>query len=147
MVAIMNITYETYREIVKNVPDIPPESGGILGEYNDVISCVVFDSGIQKDNWKPCCYTPDVKKLNICIEKWREQGIEFCGIFHTHFNGISTLSEGDKRYIRKIMFAMPSSKKKIYFPIVILPEREIKVYVCVNHQGKLYITEDGIRLV
>lgn len=42
---------------------------------------------------------------------------------------------------------MPDSKTVLYFPIVVLPEREIVSYICVRNNGKITITEDSIIIV
>ena len=84
----MRISRETYNSMLKSVKDIPPESGGILGEKNGIIQFVIYDEGVK--NEKMCSYTPNAEKLNLVIREWQEQGILFCGIFHTHFFGVKT---------------------------------------------------------
>ena len=146
-VSIMFITNKVYEAIVNNVPDVFLESGGIIGGYHNIIYFVEFDNGIHNRSVFKCHYTPDVKYLNRCIKAWRKRRIDFYGIFHTHFYGVSTLSEGDKQYIKRIMQSMPDSKTVLYFPIVVLPEREIVSYICVRNNGKITITEDSIIIV
>lgn len=143
----MHITYKAYDEILNAVPDGPPEIGGILGGYDDTICCLAFDHGVRQKKFPKCHYMPDVEHLNSCIAEWEDDGIDFYGIFHTHFFGVDTLSEGDRQYIEKIMQAMPSGKKKLYFPIVVLPERKIVSYVCRKTEGKTEIAEDRIYLI
>lgn len=55
---------------------------------------VVFDDG-KDDDFRRCHYTPNVTMLNSCLVEWSESGIEFYGLFHTHFYGVSSLSKGD----------------------------------------------------
>jgi hypothetical protein len=143
----MYITRKAYEEIINTVPDYPPEIGGILGGYDDIICCSAFDHGMWQKNQKKCHYTPDVEYLNSCIADWEASGIDFYGIFHTHFFGIDTLSEGDRQYIEKIMRAMPETREKLYFPVVVLPERKIISYVCRRKHGKTEIAEDSIYLI
>lgn len=143
----MDIMYKVYEKITKNVSDIPPESGGILGGYNNIINNVEFDNGVLQSHQISCCYVPNVELLNKCIEQWSRMQIEFYGMFHTHFNGVSTLSNGDVSYIENIMKAMPKSKEKLYFPIVVLPERRMESYVCIKRGGKTRILEDSIKVI
>lgn len=143
----MYIAHEIYKRIVEEVPDHPPEIGGILGARNGVICYVVFDCGTQRENMGKCYYTPNVEYLNKCIADWEVRGIDFYGVFHTHFFSVSTLSEGDRQYIEKIMRAMPDVKKKLYFPVVVLPERKMVAYMCRRNKGKIKITETRIHLV
>ena len=138
----MRINKEIYNNILTLVRDIPPESGGILGEKDGVIQFVVYDEG--RKTGKMCSYSPDVQKLNVVIQDWQEKGILFCGIFHTHFFGVETLSEGDRLYIKMIMEQMPMEIEKLFFPIVVLPQREFVVYVASREQGPLIIKKDTI---
>lgn len=50
----MYIAREIYERIVEEVPDYPPEVGGILRARNDVICCTVFDCGTQQQNMGKC---------------------------------------------------------------------------------------------
>lgn len=49
------------------------------------------------------------------------------GIYHTHFWNVDvdTLSENDKEYIKKIMDNMPEEIGQLYFPLVLMPKREV----------------------
>lgn len=143
----MDITYEIHEKIVKEVPDHPPEIGGILGARNNVVCNAVFDYGTQWQKLEKCHYTPDVEYLNRCIAEWEVSGISFYGVFHTHFFGVDTLSEGDRQYIKRIMQAMPDTKKKLYFPVIVLPNRKMISYMCRMRCGKIEITGDSIHLV
>ena len=140
----MRISRETYNSMLKSVKDIPPESGGILGEKNGIIQFVVYDEGVK--NEKMCSYTPNAEKLNLVSREWQEQGILFCGIFHTHFFGVKTLSEGDLTYIKTIMKQMPIEIERLFFPIVVLPQREIVAYIAKKEQEQLIIKQDIISI-
>lgn len=143
----MYITHDVYEKMISSVSDCPPESGGILGGSGQIISCVVFDSGMPNQGMRSCHYIPNTEYLNQCIEKWEERGIDFYGIFHTHFFGVDTLSEGDARYMKRIMQAMPDEKKELYFPVVVLPERKMTAYRCIREKGKIELEKDRIYLV
>lgn len=143
----MNIYKKVFREIINNVPSTPPEIGGILGEHNNVVSHVKFDCGLMYTGKKKCGYMPDTKKLNKYIEGWQREGINFCGIFHTHFYGVETLSDGDINYIKKNMNALPEGTDCLYFPIVILPKRKIKVYSAFRKNTHITISYEELRIV
>lgn len=142
----MRILKSIYEEIINNVPEHMPESGGMLGGNNNTITSVVFDEGKQ-DEFRHCHYTPNVKRLNSILLEWAEKDIEFYGLFHTHFHSVSTLSEGDIIYIKNILDAMPESKKLLYFPIVVLPEKEIISYCCTMNGSELNIVQDSVECV
>lgn len=94
----MNICSEAVIDSIRQgVSNIPPESGGILGGRNDVVTNICLDKGILGKH--PCSYTPDTRFLNQKINQWAETGIQFMGMFHVHFGGTESLSEGDKEYI------------------------------------------------
>ena len=138
----MRICRDIYNNILISVNEIPPESGGILGERDKIVQFVEYDEGVK--NEKMCSYSPNVEKLNLVIQDWQRKGIMFCGIFHTHFFGVETLSEGDILYIKSIMKQMPLEIKKLFFPIVVLPQREMIVYVVNREQEQLIIKKDTI---
>ena len=138
----MRIKKEIYHSIFTSVKDTPPESGGILGEKDGIIQFVVYDEGVK--NGKLCSYAPDVEKLNFVIREWQEEGILFCGMFHTHFFGVETLSEGDVKYINMIMEQMPEEIKTLFFPIVVLPQRKFVVYVANREQKTIQIKKENI---
>ena len=143
----MYITDEIYKEIFENIPDSPPEMGGIFGGSENIIKVVEFDKGLETQYKKLCCYIPDVEHLNTCIDVWAEKGIDFYGVFHTHFGNSKKLSEGDEIYIKKIVRAMPFGKDKLYFPIVVLPKKVIIAYLAVRKKDEIYILEENIRCV
>lgn len=128
---------------LRQIPDGPPESGGILGGTGHVVTQIVLDRG--RAGGRPCSYTPDIGFLNGEIKKWAEKGIRFMGMFHVHFGGAEALSEGDKAYIARIMDAMPEAYDRLYFPIVVMPERRMIVYRAVRRNGEIKIERDKIR--
>ena len=101
----MRICREIFDEIVNVAIDAPPEIGGIIGGENNVVKAHHMDMGIS--SVKACSYTPNVSLLNGIISEWSTEGIQFMGIYHTHFFEVRTLSEGDIRYIRNILLGMP----------------------------------------
>ena len=141
----MNILRNTRDYILNTVPSAPPETGGILGSVDNTICECVFDK--SRSVHKGCFYTPNVTFLNGIIEKWQQKGITFQGIFHTHFWGVDTLSDGDIAYITTIMQAMPSSIGKLYFPIVVLPEKKIVSYLAMQNGDAIKIKSDTLNVV
>ena len=142
----MRILNSVYQMILENVPDHMPETGGMLGGQCDTITTVLFDQGKNNDLGH-CSYTPDVAKLNSCLLDWEKNGIEFYGLFHTHFYNVSSLSKGDIAYIKEILNAMPQSKKILYFPIVVLPDRKLISYQCFMNGEKLAVVEESCMCV
>ena len=113
----MKMVKSVYKKILDNVPTHMPETGGMLGGQDGTVTKVVFDDG-KDDDFRRCHYTPNVTMLNSCLVEWSESGIEFYGLFHTHFYGVSSLSKGDEIYIKKILEAMPQSKKSCSFRLL-----------------------------
>lgn len=125
----MKITKEVLRQINDFVPERPPEIGGILGSRKKgIVTDVVFDKN-QSEHNKLCSYAPNVDYLNERIKEWSESDIYFSGMFHIHFAGVKTLSEADRKYIREIMNCMPSEITQLYFPVFVMPDRELICYV------------------
>lgn len=133
---MLKIISEVYNAIVKQLPDGPPEIGGILGGKDNIIS--IYEIDVGKNRGKCCNYTPNVEYLNLVIDDWIKAGIEFYGIFHTHFYGVKSLSEGDIAYMKAIMKAMPKYVYKLFFPIFVLPEKAMILYAIEKNTDKIY---------
>lgn len=143
----MKISKKVMDYINSNISNSPPEIGGILGSENsEVISKVMIDK--QRENIRRgCFYAPDVKLFNSCIEEWQDEGIEFKGIFHTHFAGVRSLSQADKSYIMNIMKAMPPQLEYLYFPVFVLPNRELVVCRAFRNKSEICIEEEELIVV
>ena len=140
----MNVCLKTVLDTaMRQIPDGPLESGGIMGGTGRVVTQIVLDRG--RMGGPPCRYTPDVDLLNHKIREWAEKGIQFMGMFHVHFGGAETLSIGDKAYIVRIMDRMPEGLNRLYFPIVVMPERRMIAYQAVRRNEKIEIKRDEIR--
>lgn len=140
----MNIGSEAVLDLIRyGVSSAPPESGGILGGRNDTVTNICLDKGIVSKH--PCSYTPNTRFLNEQIKQWAEGGIQFMGMFHVHFGGTESLSEGDKEYITHIMEAMPKEISCLYFPVVVMPEHKVVAYRAVRSNGKVAIKRDCIK--
>ncbi|MCM1500840.1 MAG: hypothetical protein NC124_20470 [Clostridium sp.] len=141
----MIISNEILSQILECMPLVPPETGGIIGGKNGQICLWEYDAGYPE---KGCAYRPDVTFLNKIIEEWVNQGYSFMGIFHVHFGGSKELSDGDKRYIEKIMKAMPPYITQLYFPVVVQQDRRMVSYAaCKDMSGDITIRKDEIKVL
>lgn len=138
----MIIDEKTYNEILHLVKPAPPETGGILGLVDKAVTRFAFDDGLVQ---APCCYVPDVEKLNAVIKAWQEEGALFCGIVHSHMSHEKELSEGDKEYITEILACMPEECNELYFPLVI--DSEIIPYKAKMSADGLVISREEITIL
>ena len=142
----MRITKRTYESIVCYPRDVPPETGGIIGSRKgDGIDTFVGDPG--RESSYGCSYVPDTSFLNAKLEEWLLEGILFAGMVHVHFHGVRTLSEGDKVYIKRILESMPRELQTLYFPLIVLPKRELVPYRAFLQDGELSVEEDMLEIV
>ncbi len=122
----MKIYQNVLCEILQHVSLAPPEDGGILGGKEGDVFLWKYDGGYFT---KGCTYRPNVTFLNQVIAEWLGLGYDFMGIYHVHFGGSKELSNGDKRYIERIMQTMPSSITQLYFPIIVQPDGQMVSYI------------------
>lgn len=141
----MKILRDTFDSILACVPKAPPETGGILGGRNQIVSCCVFDRGSNASNGYDI-YAPDTQLLNQAVRQWEEGGIEFYGIFHSHFSNGTLLSNGDRKYITKIMLAMPPQIDHLYFPVVI-PKKTMMIYRAERQNDLVYISNEQMEIL
>jgi len=120
------------------------EVGGILGGENNIITEFEFDEGTALTSKQH--YYPNIEKLNIYLESWQEDNIQFYGIAHSHFQDERGLSPGDIDYIHAIMSAMPSYIDFLYFPII-LPQREMVSFKAVRAKNGVNIVNDDIKIL
>lgn len=118
------------------------EAGGILGGKDGVITVYAVDKNQKSQH--PCTYIPDVAMLNQIIGQWYQEGLVLMGVFHTHHFGIRTLSDGDKAYIQKIMSTAAQEIHNMYFPIVVMPAKEVVVYTATRTGDRIKIVEEAI---
>lgn len=142
----MKIKKEIYESIVNYPEEMPPEMGGIIGSTDHaVIDTFIGDPGRKGECG--CSYTPNTPFLNRMIHQWIQDNILFCGIVHTHFFDVRTLSSGDKEYIYRILEAMPADISELYFPLIVLPKREMVSYRAIIRNGQLMIANDQIKVL
>jgi len=140
----MKIEKKILEDIINKMPDKPPEVGGILGGKDNIVSQYHLDLSSSNGG---CYYSPNVQMLNEVIRNWSVKKIDFLGLFHTHFWGVSTLSDGDIEYITRIMQAMPKHIKQLFFPIIVIPDRMMVSYVAVRDENKINIINDDLIIV
>ena len=140
----MRIKRSVYNKILDFCPVVPPEVGGILGATTDVIDSVTFDVGSREMN--SATYEPNVEILNKQLNEWQQEGIAFCGLFHTHPKDQNSLSKDDIDYIETIMFSLYPLVSALYFPIVI-PHSRLISYKAINQNHNILIVNDKIDLV
>lgn len=143
----MKIQSDIVNSINESITGEPPETGGILGSLDgETITHFVMDEIGQLPE-RMCSYSPNVDFFNNCIEIWAQENIAFKGIVHTHFAGVQTLSEADKKYIYEIMNAMPEEINILYFPVFVLPDRKLICYKAQKHDEKTSISIDELEVV
>lgn len=142
----MKISTTAYNHLNSLIRASPPETGGILGSNDGaVITDIVLD--IPSETTHTCAYSPNVTFLNACISNWLSEGKHFKGVFHTHFFGIKTLSSADKEYIASIMHSMPDSVTELYFPIFVLPNRELICYKANKTGSEIQLTQETLEII
>lgn len=141
----MKIYRNILNDILSQMPTTPPEAGGIIGGKKGEICIWEFDAGYKE---RGCIYRPNVNYLNNVISTWIDGGFDFMGILHVHFGRAKYLSDGDKKYIQKIMENMPEYINQLYFPIVVQPEKELFSYIAIRDlSGGVGIKEEEVTLV
>ena len=73
----MKILSKVYNDILQNTPNLPTETGGLIGMENGIVSEYYKDIGISTE--KIDQYIPNVNDLNRIIEKWNKENILFYG--------------------------------------------------------------------
>ncbi len=140
----MNIKKDVLDLIYLETKNMIYESGGILGEKENIITNADIDKGVHRAK---CLYEPNVDRFNIVIHEWQKKEIGFAGVFHTHFFGVSTLSEGDIEYIKSIMIAMPKELTQLYFPIVLPESKKIIPYFAVRDEDTIKIELGELNII
>lgn len=138
----MKIKETVFKEIMES-PVPPPEVGGIIGGRDDIITCYFADKGSKENCYDS--YYPSTDLLNEQIAVWQSRGIEFYGIYHTHFAGDDGLSCSDRRYIVNIMQAMPPQVTWLYFPIVF--RDGMLVYRALREKNTVKILPEEIEII
>lgn len=137
----MVIKKDTLKLLISATPKPPPETGGVLGELNGIISDFCQDDAESQTG--RYAYVPNVKNLNGVIDQWAKKGISFTGIFHSHPYPQTELSIADKEYIIRIMRAMPDSISELHFPVIV-PGLGMTGHLAKHEGGKVIIIPEDI---
>lgn len=140
----LKIKKSVYESLLADSPCVPPESGGILGGNDKIVTCFLADAGKSPTEFNR--YEPDTKKINNVISDWLNCGIDFIGIFHTHPSGDEKLSQADLIYIKSIMTNIKEYTNTLYFPIVI-PKEKIICYCTVNVEDEISVFQTAIEII
>ncbi len=137
----MYVNKNIFEKLISDCPDCPPETGGILGGQNGVVTLFEFDTVelAQRGDF----YIPNIIYLNSIIAEWQTGYIEFLGVFHTHPKSAETLSGADRTYIERIMQTMPESVSQLYFPVVI-PRDDVYAFSAYMKDGQTVIQSEPI---
>lgn len=141
---MVRIQSEVYNSILYNTPFPSPETGGILGRLNGVVTSYISDIGV--DDGRIGKYVPSIPYLNEQIRLWYDQNIMFCGIYHTHFEGDIKLSGGDILYITNILKQFQPYVDDLLFPLV-FPQKEIIFYGARLQNGIVKIHDENVLIV
>ena len=139
---------EIYEEVLDVIAEAAEkasdrEIGGMLGADRGGSICqVVVDRSTSN---KRHTYAPNVDWLNHIIGSRRNWC--FSGLFHTHLNNQSTLSVGDRTYIKEILMAMPSDIAYLYFPLYVLPQKKLYAFKAERVNGEIIITEESVNII
>lgn len=124
----MKIQKKVYRELMQQLcaGAADREVGGILGGSGGCVTAFFLDGNSLSSH--PCCYVPDVEKMNAVIRAWAQRSICFMGMFHTHRDA-NSLSPQDQSYIQRILEAAAAAQiGAVYFPVIGMEEEKIAVY-------------------
>lgn len=140
----MHIKRTIYEQLLTCCPAFPPESGGILGGRNGVVTQFELDLGLTatRDDF----YIPNVEYFNDVIAVWQTIGIAFYGILHTHPKNSKELSPADRAYIQSVMRAMPKTVDRLYFPLV-FPQAGICAYNAIRNGNNIILNAEDIILL
>lgn len=141
----MKILRKAYNSLLNDTPPLPPETGGILGGNDGIISEIFFDQNEDIHN-APAIYVPNIGLINKTIESWERTGISFYGMFHSHYSRDRELSPGDRKYILEIMRAMPRTISRLYFPII-LPGEAVFGYHADRWNSEVHIARNNIEIL
>lgn len=137
------IKRNTFELIISQYYPVPPEQGGILGMKDGVICEYIHDNSIPEMD--KAIYVPDTAFLNGCIERWSKDGIDFCGIIHSHPKGQKELSSGDLEYIEKLYRNNPHLKT-MYFPLM-AGDHGMVVYVTDMVDGRIMVRKSVVQII
>lgn len=99
----LRMARDAYRQVLHDLTSRPPEAGCLLlGPIgSDDVTGSFFDASAGCSG---ATYTPDHVTLNRRLkEEWMPSGIDFKGFAHSHPGTFGQLSDGDLRYIARLL--------------------------------------------
>lgn len=138
------IKKKVFDSILYNTPCPSPETGGIIGCKNNIITSYYPDKGIN--NNRADCYQLSTSLLNEILVTWINQKIQFCGIYHSHYEGDIQLSVGDLKYIKNILFHIRSYSDSLLFPLV-FPKHKIIFYKARLQEETLFVLNEMFKII
>ncbi len=136
------IQNEVYHKLL-SCPLVPPETGGILGEVNGIISKAIM---IPNESNNKGVFSPDIFFLNDILDSWYKEGVVFAGMFHTHADNWESLSKADVQYIEKIMQTLKEHTTQLFFPLV-FPKKRIDGYRAFYMDSAIHIEKTTINIL
>lgn len=99
------------------------EQGGILGvDQQGILTEFYHDRDAQLDE---SSYTPNSTAIENKIEQWRNDGITFFGLVHTHIH-MPRLSRSDLVYTKRLLECNPNMEKVV---MGLLVKGELRMYL------------------
>lgn len=129
---MIEMTGNVYETLIR-LPQVPPETGGILAGCNGLISEAYLQSGTEKRDGE---FQPDENELLPVLDQWIEQGFDLIGIFHTHAPNWPDLSGEDRNYLEAFWKLNRESGLTFCFPLV-FPESHIRLFSMKEEEGKI----------
>lgn len=137
----MTISREVYSCIL-SLPATNIESAYLLGSSEPNVINVLENTSVCNGIGGKTNFIPNVNVWNNLIEDWESKGIDFIGILHTHYYNVEELSDGDIQYIEKIVSCTQNKPCKLYFPILVFPDRKLVLYSAKERLGKSLINKE-----
>lgn len=101
--ASITLSSSVEAELRKKLCGQEVEQGGALGIENGVVSRYYHDTQARCD----CNLFQPSPLLNVLLVVWKQEGIAFAGLIHSHPAEWPELSEGDLDYVRKLLRSNP----------------------------------------
>ena len=139
---MLKICESVYNTLLFTLPT-DRECGGILGKENGIVTSCTVDYGFFSTT---AAYYPNISEINAAINRWRQNGIIFCGFFHTHLTNDATLSKQDREYITNIMTAVSEQQNRLLFPVII-PNQRIVFHKAHYLKNNLQIQEEVFEII
>lgn len=133
---MIEMTEEVYETLI-HLPQVPPETGGILAGKNSLISEIHLQTDAEK---LAGTFQPDENELLPILNEWIEKGFDLVGIFHTHAPNWPDLSREDLNYLEAFWSLNSGSGLVFLFPLI-FPESHIRLYGIGEEDGQVKTCE------